>query len=151
VGIEYHIPVMFPGGNNKLLMAASPTSPITNTKEIGERIWQAGLPVLDDLVSYSGNWKPQAAANGKTTPQAYEKYKVKEIEQAIRDMQPGVMMIIVHSTEVTDDFRKISHSGDSRYADMQAMMDPELKAWLKSQGVILTTWRELMERRQKAG
>ena len=150
LGIEYHIPVMFPGGNNKLLMAASVSSPVGSTKEIGQRLWQAGLPVLDDLVSYSGSWKPKADANGNITPRAYEKYKVEKIEEAIRNMAPGVMMLIVHSTEVTDDFRKISHSGDSRNADMLAMMDPDLKAWLQSQGVILTTWRELMERRQRA-
>ncbi len=172
VGIENHIPVMFPGGNNKLLAAAANVTQVKRLKaegkwkegmvlpvpdelkgtgEIGEMIWKAGLPVLDDLVSYSGDWKPEPGAGGVVSALDYEKYKVRKIEETIEDMQPGVVMIIVHSTQVTDDFRKISHSGDSRLADMQAMMDPELKVYLQAHGVILTTWREMMERRGRVG
>ena len=36
-------------------------------------------------------------------------------------------MVIVHSTDIGDTFNQISGSGGSRYADMMAMMDPELK------------------------
>lgn len=161
VGVEYHIPVMFPGGNNKMLMTSSNAGLVKDAQKIGAMIWDAGLPVLDDLVSYTGDWKPAesgatsagavADASGKVKALAYEKFKVQKFKETIRDMQPGVVMFIVHSTEVTDDFRKISHSGDSRYADMQAMMDPELKEFIRSQGIILTTWRELMERRGKVG
>src|SRR5258708_1207870 len=57
--------------------------------------------------------------------------------KAIEHMQPGVAMFIVHSTAVTDDWRKISHSGDSRLADMQAMMDPELREYIRLHGIIL--------------
>jgi hypothetical protein len=138
---------MFPGGNNKMLIANSKQA-LGNTTGIGEMIWKAGLPVLDDLITYSGEWKPQPVG-GVVTPEAYAKYKVKKFEETIEAMQPGVAMYIVHSTVVTDDFRHISGSGDSRNADMLAMMDPEFKAWLKSNGIILTTWRELMQRRQQ--
>ena len=62
-----------------------------------------------------------------------------------------VAMFIVHSSVVTDDFRQISGSGDSRNADMLSMMDPELKDYIRRKGIILTTWREMMERRQKYG
>ena len=174
VGVQYQIPVMFPGGNDKLLIESSNAALIKRSKaegtwkegmvlpipdalkdagEVGEMIWRSGLPVLDDLVSNSGDWKPGPAADGPdkgvVTPLAYEKYKVQKFEEAIEHMQPGVAMFIVHSTAVTDDWRKISHSGDSRLADMQAMMDPELREYIRSHGIILTTWRELMERRQK--
>jgi hypothetical protein len=33
---------------------------------------------------------------------------------------------------------------------MLAMTDPEFVAFLKREGFVLTTWRELMERRQRA-
>ncbi|MDR3714542.1 MAG: polysaccharide deacetylase family protein [Puia sp.] len=169
VGIEYQIPVMFPGGNNKMLIFGTnealkrqlmkagkwkegtvlpmPES-LKKAAVVGEMIWKAGLPVLDDLVTYSGEWKPEPV-NGVVTPEAYAKYKVKMFEETIDQMEPGVAMYIVHSTVVTDDFRHISGSGDSRFADMNSMMDPEFKAWLQSKGVILTTWRELMERRKQ--
>ncbi|HVW60809.1 MAG TPA: ChbG/HpnK family deacetylase [Puia sp.] len=152
VGIENKIPVMFPGGNNKLLAAnmKGGADLLKDAAVVGETIWKAGLPVLDDLVTYSGDWKPQPV-DGKISPDAYEKYKVRKLEEAIDSMQPGVAMFIVHSSVVTDDFRHITGSGDSRNADMLAMMDPDLKAYILSKGIILTTWREMMERRQKYG
>jgi len=148
VGIENKIPVMFPGGNDKLLMAnlKGGGDLLKDAPAVGEMIWKAGLPVLDDLVTYSGDWKPQPV-DGKITPEAYGKYKVRKLEEAIDSMQPGVAMFIVHSSVVTEDFRHISASGDSRNADMLAMMDPDLKEWIRRKGIILTTWREMMQRR----
>jgi chitin disaccharide deacetylase len=169
VGVENKIPVMFPGGNNKMLIFGTNAAiekkmrkdgtwkegtvlpmpdALKRAAAVGAMIWKAGLPVLDDLVTYSGEWKPEPV-NGVVSPEAYAKYKVKMLEKTIEDMEPGVAMYIVHSTVVTDDFRHISGSGDSRNADMLSMMDPEFKAWLQSKGIILTTWRELMHRRSK--
>ena len=169
VGVENGIPVMFPGGNNKMLtanindplikklkaegkwkegMALPMPEALKSAASVGAMIWKAGLPVLDDLVTYSGEWKPEPV-NGVVTPEAYANYKVKKLEETIEDMEPGVAMYIVHSTIVTDDFRHISGSGDSRNADMLSMMDPQFKAWLQSNGIILTTWRELMQRRRQ--
>src|SRR5690554_4469703 len=72
LGIEYGIPVMFPGGNNKLLAESLnlpvvrelkaagkykegmelPRPEILNkTGHIGQMIWDAGLPVLEDRKS----------------------------------------------------------------------------------------------------
>jgi predicted glycoside hydrolase/deacetylase ChbG (UPF0249 family) len=167
VGVEYKIPVMFPGGNNKLLTESQnapvikklkaegkwkegmklPESDLSKqTTAIGEKIWQAGLPVLDDLHTISGNWKPE----GENVSAAdWGKFKAKKWIEALGNMQPGVAMLIVHSSDVTDEFKHISASGGSRYADMLSMLDPDLKAYVKKEGIILTTWKELMERRQK--
>ncbi|NBA84951.1 ChbG/HpnK family deacetylase [Emticicia sp. CRIBPO] len=166
VGIEHKIPVMFPGGNNKLLIE-SMNNPIIKqmkaqgkwkegtvlpepdvvkqSKSVGEMIWKAGLPVLDDLHTISGDWKPE----GATTPEAWGKYKARKFKETLNNMQPGVAMMIVHSSDITDAFKYISGSGGSRYADMLSMMDPDLKAYIKSEGIILTTFKELMERRKK--
>ena len=129
-----------------MVLPAMPES-LKSAASVGEMIWNAGLPVLDDLVTYSGEWRP-APVDGVVTPEAYAKYKVRMFEETIGQMEPGVAMYIVHSTVVSDDFRHISNSGDSRNADMLAMMDPGFKDWLASNGIILTTWRELMKRRK---
>jgi hypothetical protein len=169
LGIEKQIPVMFPGGNNKLIkeeynkpiikklkaegkyqegMQLPIPDRLKKTDAVGAMIWQGGLPVLDDLFTNSGDWTP-APVNGVITPEAHAKYKVEQFKISINNMQPGVAMFIIHSTVQSDDFKKISNSGDSRNADMLAMMDPGFKQWLKDNGIILTTWRELMERRKK--
>lgn len=166
VGIENKIPVMFPGGNNKLLiesmnnpvikqlkaqgkwkegMVLPVPDVVKQSKSVGEMIWNAGLPVLDDLHTISGDWKPE----GNTTSADWGKYKAQKFKETLNNMQPGVAMLIVHSSDITDAFKYISGSGGSRYADMLSMMDPDLKAYIKSEGIILTTFRELMERRKK--
>ena len=163
LGIDNKIPVMFPGGNNKMLVAPAVEklkaagqwkegmalpAPYNNEKAraVGKMIWDAGLPVLDDLHTNSGDWKP---ANAEQKSPEWSKYKAQQFITSLKAMQPGLAMIIVHSSDITDNFRHISASGGSRYADMMSMMDPELKEYIKKEGIILTTWKEVMERRQK--
>ncbi|NIJ51275.1 polysaccharide deacetylase family protein [Dyadobacter arcticus] len=168
VGVEYGIPVMFTGGNNTLLKESLnnpiikklksegkwtegtklPDPEITKqTGPVGQKIWGAGLPVLDDLHTISGDWKPEGA---NVTPEQWGKYKVQKLKEMLGRMQPGVAMIIVHSSDVTEEFKYISGSGGSRYADMLSMMDKDLKDFIKSEGIIQTTWTEMLERRKKA-
>lgn|SRR5690554_2556283 len=166
VGIAYKIPVMFPGGNNKLLtesmihpiireMKAQGTYTegieipkpkiLEKTPAVGQMIWKAGLPVLDDLHTISGSWKPEH----EVSAEEWGKYKAEQCIKLLEDMEPGLAMVIVHSSEMTDTFRHISNSGGSRYADMLAMIDPTLRAYIEKEGIILTTWREVMRRRQQ--
>lgn len=167
VGVEYGIPVMFPGGNNVLLeeslsapiikklkaegkytegMALPKPELLLQSKAIGELIWKSGLPVLDDLHSTSGDWKPETPS---PTHEELGKYKVEQVKRIMNKMEPGLAMVIIHSIEYSDFFKRFSGSGDSRYGDLLAMTDPDLKAFLEQEGIILTTWREVMERRKK--
>ncbi|MDF5690180.1 polysaccharide deacetylase family protein [Aquirufa aurantiipilula] len=171
VGMELGIPVMFPGGNNKMLIESvnkpyikkmkaegkwkegmplpmakfGLTDLVTESKKIGEMLWKAGLPVLDDLHSDSGDWKPE----GNATPTEWGKYKADQWIYQLQHMKPGVAMLIVHSSDITEEFKFISGSGGSRLADMNSMMHPDLKAYIEKEGIILSTFRELMERRKK--
>jgi len=63
-------------------------------------------------------------------------------------MRPGVTMMIMHCTEPTETFAHISDSGPTRYGDLEAMLDPDVRAAIEREGIVLTTWRELMTRRQ---
>jgi predicted glycoside hydrolase/deacetylase ChbG (UPF0249 family) len=167
VGVEYGIPVMFPGGNN-VLLEESMTAPVIRqlkaegkykdgmeipkpdillqTNAIGKKIWDLGLPVLDDLHSISGNWKPEQP---NYTVQELGKHKVEQFKRILTRMEPGLAMIIIHSNEHSEFFHRISGSGDSRYADLLAMTDPDLEAFIEKEGIILTTWTEVLERRNK--
>lgn len=165
VGVDYGIPVMFPGGNNKLLelsmrdnmikqlkkegkykegMELPGNEMLENAPEIGRQIWASGLPVLDDLHSVSGNWKPE----GNPDDEAWGKYKVAQFKSVLREMEPGLAMFIVHSNGDRKTFDRISSSGGSRYADMLAMTDPDLQKFIAEEGILLTTWQEVMERRK---
>jgi predicted glycoside hydrolase/deacetylase ChbG (UPF0249 family) len=61
LGIEKQIPVMLPGGHDSYLQTETKAD-VAQARAIGEQLWQAGLPVLDDLHNSSYGWKPPAGA-----------------------------------------------------------------------------------------
>lgn len=168
VGIETGIPIMVPGGHNTALRRQYhdearerlerrgewrgqelPEPPeLARAPEIGKLVWSGGLPVLDDLHNTSYGWRP--AAGEDATDEALTRLKVERYAQAVRDLRPGVTMIILHATDAGEAFDHISTSGATRRGDMLAMIAPELRRVIEEEGVILTTWRELGQRRRAA-
>jgi hypothetical protein len=147
LGIEKQIPIMFPGGHDSYIgkeMSLS-TEQIHYFQNMGKTIWNAGLPLLDDLMNSSYDWDPPSDVkdDGSLT-----KWRVALYEKAMLQLKPGVTMVIMHCTEPSSIFTEITDSGEKRKADMLAMLDPGFKKFLKDNGFILTTWRELMERRK---
>lgn len=153
LGITNHIPVMLPGGTDKLIQQETgfPDAQIAQMRRLGTTLWEAGLPVLDDLHNFSYDWKvPDSLATGNPTTESdkkLEKWRVAKYIDALHRLQPGVTMMIMHCSDAGAHFARISDSGPLRRGDMLAMMDPAFKKALKDQGILLTTWRELMQRR----
>jgi len=135
LGIEKGIPVMMVGGHMQHIGAeAGPFKPLLHS--LAKELWNAGLPVLDDLVT-----KP-------TQAREYEQRR-SELMTLLREMKPGITQIIVHCTDPTPVFSYISGSGPSRQAELRLMTDPDVKAFIESEGIVLTNWRELKERRNR--
>lgn len=168
VGVDYDIPVMIPGGHNTLLkegyreqginrlkragqyqegMEVPLPEAVGKAEKVGQMVWKAGLPVLDDLHLISGDWS-LAEGQARNDENIHE-LKVQKFKELFENMQPGVTMVIVHCTDPTEVFPQISSSGLSRKGDMMAMMDPRLKQYLEDNHIQLTTWRELKERRDR--
>ena len=82
--------------------------------------------------------------NNDKTMQAF---KTNLYIKALKELKPGVTMMIMHCTNPSPVFKEISGSGPTRKGDMLAMLDPAFKKALQDQGIILTTWRELKQRR----
>jgi predicted glycoside hydrolase/deacetylase ChbG (UPF0249 family) len=136
VGIEKGIPILMFGGHMQHIGAeADPFKPLLRT--LAERLWNAGLPVIDDLVT-----QPTSARD-------YEQRK-QELIALLAGMKPGVTQIIVHCTAPTEGFSHISGTGATRDAERRLMLDADIRAFIKKQSIILTTWRELKQRRAAA-
>lgn len=147
VGMDYKIPIMFPAGHATLIQQQSQLPPmmIGAIRNWGKELWKAGLPVLDDLHNATYGWTlPQGMAN---TDENLRQYKTTKYIEAIRSLKPGITMIIMHCTAPTEVFDKITDSGPTRKGDYLAMMDPALKKAIEKEGIVLTTWREMKERR----
>jgi hypothetical protein len=111
----------------------------------GKMLWDAGLPVLDDL---------HAASYGFTYPKdknisdaELQKLATGQYKYTIDMLRPGLTMVIMHCTAPSEAFPHITDSERLRKADLLTMLDPEFKKYLQSQKIILTTWRELKQRR----
>ena len=133
LGVEHQIPVMFPGGHNFYARKDYGDRAGEEALQTGAYIWQQGLPVLDDLHNSCYGWPRED--------------KVTNYVEAIRGLKPGVTMMIMHCSSESTNFPHITSSGPSRYGDLDAMLSPEVARVLEEENIVLTTWRELMQRR----
>jgi len=151
VGIETKIPVMFPGGHATMITKTHgvPEGWNEQLKATGKRIWDAGLPVLDDLHNISYDFEYPKDEN--LSDEQLQKLSTAQYIETMRQLKPGLSMVIMHCTAPSEVFKHIGSSGRVRKADMLAMTDPAFKKFLTDEKIILTTWRELKQLRQKAG
>jgi len=139
VGIQEQIPIMIMGGHMTETTKRYRTG---QRKELAlkyaKKAWDGGLPILDDLYT--------ALTDIKDVEE--KKDKIKDL---LKNQKPGVTMYIVHCTDPSPTFRNVSSSGDRRKSDMLALMDPEIRQFIEDEGIILTTWKEMKERRDRIG
>ncbi|HXD76887.1 MAG TPA: polysaccharide deacetylase family protein [Puia sp.] len=154
LGVANHIPVMLPGGTDKLIQEETkfPDAVIRQMQQLGKSCWDAGLPVLDDLHNFSYDWKvPDSLATTDPTPASdkrLDNWRTAKYIETLATLQPGVTMMIMHCSNSGAHFAHISDSGPLRRGDMLAMLNPAFRKALRDRGIILTTWRELMKRRR---
>lgn len=149
LGIEYGIPILFPGGHNTIVSKDFKDKPkfMDQARQIGKQLWNAGLPVVDDVVSNTYDWRlPESM---KKTDKNLQTYKTSKFIEMFNEIKPGITLVILHCTDPSDIFDQITDSGETRKGDLLAMLDPKLKKYIEKEGIILTTWRELSKRRKK--
>jgi hypothetical protein len=132
VSAENGIPVMVPGGHAYYLGQESPEL-MGGVRALGEKVWALGLPVLDDLHTGFGCEKPAD--------------KKAQILDFLHNVKPGITQFIVHCTRPSETFKNIAGSGPMRLAELEALTSPEVKKAVQDEKIILTTWRELKQRR----
>ncbi|HRH60493.1 MAG TPA: polysaccharide deacetylase family protein, partial [Chitinophagaceae bacterium] len=118
LGIENHIPVMMPGGKATMIRTQmhSGDAVIQQMQAAGKMLWSAGLPVLDDLhnLSYDWNMPDSVLHNDKKL----QRFRTKLYTESLKQLQPGITMVIMHCTATTEVFEKISDSGPLRKGDL---------------------------------
>lgn len=128
LGKEYGIPVM--------AMRATPEA-IAYGKASGSPIGEASLRKIEAdgfvLLDYLVTGVP-----GKTAAERKKAY-----HDLLRNLKPGVTMLIVHLGLDNDELKGITGSWQQRHADFLSFTDPETQALLKELGIKLTTWRAM--------
>jgi hypothetical protein len=147
IGIANKIPVMFPGGHNTMISRQLPNTEESRMqiKQTGQLLWNAGLPVLDDLHNVSYGFSYPSDKN--LSDDQLQKIATSQYRKTISELKPGLTMVIMHCTTPSEIFSDITDSGRIRKGDLLAMTDPEFKKFIEGEKIILTTWREIKERR----
>ncbi len=113
---------------------------VMQIRALGTILWNAGLPVLDDLHNFSYDWKvPDSLSTTNPTPSSdnrLEKWRTAKYIDALSTLQPGVTMMIMHCSDAGAHFAHISDSGPLRRGDMLAMLDPAFAKAIRDQGII---------------
>ncbi len=134
VGIEKKIPILAPGGHLTYATKENGAA-VQALKPFVQLVWNAGLPVIDDLHTDSYGWATDE--------------KPVRLAQLLKDLKPGITEILFHASEPSDVFPLITGSSASRKGDLEALTSPLVRKTIEEENIILTTWKELMERRRK--
>lgn len=136
VAIEKQIPMLVAGGHLTQAEAENPRATEALQGAI-PRIWNAGLSVLDDIDTRSYAWTSSE--------------RVDDFVDMLRELPPGITWFNVHPALASKESRAIIEDHESRQRDYEALLDPRIKEVIESEGIVLTSWREVMERRQEIG
>ncbi|UCH34684.1 MAG: polysaccharide deacetylase family protein [Armatimonadota bacterium] len=110
--------------------------PAQHLKAVMRTVWNAGLPVIDDVRAETYGWPVEE--------------RRAEYIKLLRGLAPGITEVIVHCAADTTEMRTISDDASRWIADGRIMLDPGLRNIIEDEGIILTTWRELKVRRDAA-
>ena len=128
LGKEYGLPIMAMRPTPEAMdFAKKDGSPIT--AEMLIKLEQDGFPVLDYLVT---------GVTGKTFAERKKAY-----HELLRNLKPGVTMLIVHLGMDNDELKATTGSWQQRHADFLSFTDPETKKLMDELGIKTTTWRAL--------
>jgi predicted glycoside hydrolase/deacetylase ChbG (UPF0249 family) len=128
LGKEYGVPVMVMRPSPEII-AYGKQAGLPITEELLKKVEADGFVTLDHLVT---------GVPGKNFAERKEAYK-----NLLRNLKPGVTMLIVHLGMNDPELKAATNSWEQRYGDFLSFTDPEIEALIKELGVKLTTWREL--------
>ena len=117
------------------------------TPEQVARFEQNNFPLPDDIIQLLADYPLPKADDLRFVGDA-ESYEAKKqaFLKALRELQPGITQIAFQPAVESDALKQITPDWQQRVWDAQLLADPEVKQALESQGIIITNWRELMQR-----
>src|SRR5262245_35962540 len=128
LGREYGVPVMVMRPSPEII-AYGKQAGLPITEELLKKVEADGFVMLDHLVT---------GVPGKNVAEQKDTY-----QNVLRNLKPGVTMLIVHLGMNDPELKAATNSWEQRYGDFLSFTDPEIEALIKELGIKLTTWREL--------
>ena len=109
-----------------------------------------GYPVNDEVIGMLDNYNLPRLDNFGSVPKGdtYEEVKM-NFFKLVKAIEPGLTEIIFHPSFETGNMKTITGSWQQRAWEADMFADPEVISFFRENDIILTTWREIMERFDK--
>ncbi|MGC9352846.1 MAG: exo-alpha-sialidase [Mariniphaga sp.] len=111
---------------------------------------EAGYPVNEEVIEMLGNYNLPHLDNFGSVPKGktYDEVKA-NFFKLVNALDPGLTEIIFHPSVETENLKTITGSWQQRVWEAEMFADPEVIRFFGENEVIITTWREVMERFEK--
>lgn len=121
----------------------------TSDPEIAENFRRQGYPITPEVVDMLNSYPLPKLDNFSSVPdgKTYEN-KRENFFNLLNSLKPGITEIIFHPSVETENLKTITGSWQQRVWEASLFSDPVVKKFLKDNGIIITTWREIMKRHQ---
>ena len=114
---------------------------------IAENFRKEGYPITTDVVELLNQYSLPRLDNFSSVPDgdSYENKKA-NFFVLINSLKPGLTEIIFHPSVEKKNLKTITGSWQQRVWEAQLFSDPVVKKFFEDNGIIITTWREIMKR-----
>ncbi len=117
------------------------------TPEHVERFQRMGFPIPPELVGLIADY-PLPKVDELAFMPSTESYAAKKqaFTELIERLAPGLTQVAFHPAVESEELKGIAKDWQDKVWEAQLFQDPEVRELLESDAVILTTWREVMQR-----
>jgi predicted glycoside hydrolase/deacetylase ChbG (UPF0249 family) len=114
---------------------------------IAESFRKEGYPITTDVVELLNQYSLPKLDNFSSVPDG-DSYGNKRANffELLKSLRPGLTEIIFHPSVETDNLKTITDSWQQRVWEAQLFSDPVVKKFFEDNGIIITTWKEIMKR-----
>ncbi|MCJ7449177.1 MAG: exo-alpha-sialidase [Bacteroidales bacterium] len=117
---------------------------------IAENFRKEGYPVTGEVVELLNQYALPKLDNFSSVPdgKSYEEKRA-GFFALVTSLNAGLTEIIFHPSVETDNLKTITNSWQQRVWEAQLFSDPAVRNFFADEGVVITTWKEIMERHKK--
>jgi predicted neuraminidase/predicted glycoside hydrolase/deacetylase ChbG (UPF0249 family) len=117
---------------------------------VAEKFKKEGYPIDEKIISMIGDYTLPRLDNFTSVPEGstYEEKRNRFFE-LVRSLDPGLTEIIFHPSLLTDNLKSITGTWQQRVWEGELFSDPVVLKFMKDEGIIVTTWKEITERYSK--
>lgn len=119
---------------------------------VAEKFRKEGYPITGEVVEILNQYPLPKLDNFASVPwgSTWEEKRT-NFFKLLESLEPGLTEIIFHPSVETENLKTITNSWQQRVWEATLFSDPEVKKYFSDNGIIITTWREIMERFENQG